>query len=731
MRKMARRMVAHTVPRARMRADAELATASGELEYDAARRLEPAPMYRAADRTQEWAEHNWWHRTPAQSEAAMIAGNRLWRDLAHQTSGGRFLSPALGLATGSFAEAMSALAVTDLAFVAPRHEITAEGPRLTIAATGDALAGSSQMAFGELVPGGAPVVVGMSYVRADDRHDWTGGEPVDKYVDGPLAVGVIYTCLVVLANPTSSRQRVSALVQIPRGSIAVGGARPTHTIDALLEPYGTHGHEVSFYFPAPGRWSHFPVHVSRAGQIVAAAPGRVLEVRAEAAAPDTGSWPYLSQRGALSEVLAFLAGANLAAVELPRVAWRLRDRGAYTAIVAALEARRVYEPTLWGYALLHGDAPRIRTWLRARAAELLGAGPVLDMIDLDAEDLGSYEHLELAPLVNARAHRLGPRREILNDGLAAQYTRFLDLVAHRRAPTAEDLLAAAHYLFAQDRVAPALAVLARVDPGAIADRMQHDYLAGYAACLTGELGRAREVAARWREHPVDRWRSRFAALGQLLDELAGAAPRTGDPRSRDQQQAELAARQPAFELAVDRDGVVVRSQHVRALELRFFEMDIELLFSRQPFVQSDVSRFSYIEPGHHERVSGPPPEHRVAWPEHLRGKNVVVEGVGAGVRKARVHYANDLGINLSHQYGQLRVQRASDGGALAATYVKVYARRRGGQVAFYKDGYTDLRGWFDYATLSTTELDVVERFAILVCSDRAGAAILEAGPPAR
>jgi hypothetical protein len=99
--------------------------------------------------------------------------------------------------------------------------------------------------------------------------------------------------------------------------------------------------------------------------------------------------------------------------------------------------------------------------------------------------------------------------------------------------------------------------------------------------------------------------------------------------------------------------------------------------------------------------------------------------------KARVHHANDLVTTLSHQYGQLRVDRASNRAPLAATYVKVYARRRGGQVGFYKDGYTDLRGWFDYASLSTTELDAVERFAILVCSDHAGAAILEAGPPAR
>jgi hypothetical protein len=709
-----------------------------DLKLDVASRDAVAPMFRAIDRTQEWAENNWWHLTPALGEVA-IAVNRLWRDLALHR-GGRFLSPWLGLATGSFAEAMCALAVTDLAFVPPSHAITSDGPRLTVVAAGNALAGSSQLIDGKLVTGGPPLVVGMSYVRADDRHDWSGGEQVDKYVEGSLVAGVVYTCQVVIANPTSSHQRIAALIQIPRGSMPVSGGRPTQTVDVRLEPYGTHGHEYSFYFPVPGKWSHFPVHVSRGGQIVAAAPPVTLDVQAGDPAPGPGSWSHVSQRGTLDEVVAYLATANLSAIDLSRIAWRMRDRRAFAAIAAALEARRAFDPMLWAYALLHRDAARLRAWLRSQGGQLLAAGPVLDMLDLDAEQLGDYEHLELAPLINARAHRLGPRLRILNDGLAAQYTRFLELVAHRKAATDEDLLAAAHYLLAQDRVAPALAVLARLDErmrvagarATLADRMQHDYLAGYAACLTGDLGRARELAHRWRDHPVDRWRHRFGALAAMLDEVDGAARvQPVDPRSREQHQAELAARQPAFDIAVDRDGVVVRSQHLAQLELRFFEMDVELLFSRQPFVQSDVSRFSFIEPGHRETLAGPPPEHRVPWPAPLRGKNVVVEAVGAGMRKAKVHYANDLATNLAHQYGQIRVQKASDQGALAATYVKVYARRRDGAVAFYKDGYTDLRGWFDYASLSTNELDAVERFAILVCSDHAGAAILEAGPPAR
>jgi hypothetical protein len=362
---------------------------------------------------------------------------------------------------------------------------------------------------------------------------------------------------------------------------------------------------------------------------------------------------------------------------------------------------------------------------------LLVAGPVLDMLEIDGEDLGTYEHLELAPLINARAHRLGQKLRILNDGLAAQYRRFLELVAHRPAPTHEDLLAAAHYLLAQDRVDDTFAMLRRVERDALADRMQYDYLAAFAACLAGDVVQARELAQRWREHPVDRWRNKFSAVIAMLDEITGSAPQIVDPRSREQQHAELAAKQPTFDLAVDRDGIVIAAQNLAHLELRFFEMDVELLFSRQPFVQSDVSRFSFIEPGHRESLASPGAEQRVPWPAELRGKNVVVEAVGAGMRKAKVHYANDLTTSLANQVGQIRVQRTSDRVALPSTYVKVYARKRGGSVEFYKDGYTDLRGWFDYASLSTTDLDNVERFAILVCSDKSGASILEASPPVR
>jgi hypothetical protein len=94
---------------------------------------------------------------------------------------------------------------------------------------------------------------------------------------------------------------------------------------------------------------------------------------------------------------------------------------------------------------------------------------------------------------------------------------------------------------------------------------------------------------------------------------------------------------------------------------------------------------------------------------------------------------------------------------VSKAYVKVYARLSNGTVRFFKDGYTDLRGRFDYASLNgpaqgqappfqqprdgapgngldyqmlkPAELAAVEKFAILVLSDTNGAATREVAPP--
>jgi len=57
------------------------------------------------------------------------------------------------------------------------------------------------------------------------------------------------------------------------------------------------------------------------------------------------------------------------------------------------------------------------------------------------------------------------------------------------------------------------------------------------------------------------------------------------------------------------------------------------------------------------------------------------------------------------------------------------AREKTGDTAFYKDGYTDVRGKFDYVSVSTGQLEGVEAFARLVKHDNLGAVIVTVKPP--
>ena len=52
--------------------------------------------------------------------------------------------------------------------------------------------------------------------------------------------------------------------------------------------------------------------------------------------------------------------------------------------------------------------------------------------------------------------------------------------------------------------------------------------------------------------------------------------------------------------------------------------------------------------------------------------------------------------------------------------MKAYIKEKNGTESFYKDGYTDLRGRFDYASLSSAQLGNAEKFSIFITSDELG-----------
>ena len=103
----------------------------------------------------------------------------------------------------------------------------------------------------------------------------------------------------------------------------------------------------------------------------------------------------------------------------------------------------------------------------------------------------------------------------------------------------------------------------------------------------------------------------------------------------------------------------------------------------------------------------------------------------AGKTRTAAYYSSAMDVKLFENQGQLKVTSRDGTKPLAKVYVKVYARFADGTVKFHKDGYSDLRGRFDYATVSTPEKQPITRFSVLILSEDQGASIRETNPPQR
>ncbi|MEA3208202.1 MAG: hypothetical protein QOE70_1259 [Chthoniobacter sp.] len=726
--------------------------------------------FRPIGPTKEWAENNYYQLRIAQQQADLVTINAFWRDFAAWNGKAPFLSPHIAEASRNFTEMMLALAVLDLPFEPAKHATKSDAGAFTLTAGSPVIAYHKQIKPTEpaAAAGGTELLVSQNFYRHGDRYREEGNEKFDKYVTTEFLSGVVYGANVVVTNPGSSPQKIEVLLQIPRGALPVLGSKATDSRRLRLEPYTTQTFEYYFYFPAPSAqpFLHYPVHVSRNERVVGAAKPFTFKVVKQLSEIDKTSWDYLSQDGTDDEVFAFLEQHNAARLNFEKVAWRARQSAEFFRKITALLAKlHLWSEPIYRYAIQHNDAPTLREWLRHRDDFLAQCGPFLDskLLVIDPIERRAYEHLEYSPLINQRAHRIGAENKIPNPVFRGQYQNLLNILAHKPALDAMDSMSVVYYLFLQDRAEEALARFHEIKAEALPTRLQHDYFRCYAAFYEEQMASARQIAAGYADHPVDRWRKLFAEVTAQLDEIENkAVARAGDDQpNREKQQAELAASEPAMDFKVENRSIALTWKNLREVTIKYYLMDPEFLFSASPFVTQDPGRFSIIKPTQSAPQALPEGKDTldIPLPAAFAKANVLVEILGAGQRKAQAYHANTLQLALAENYGRFELRDSAAGQPVSEAYVKVYARLKNGAVRFFKDGYTDLRGKFDYASLNSSdragsprpiaqdarggasgldypmlaprELNEVDRLAILILSEAHGAMVREVGPPSQ
>lgn len=711
------------------------------------RRGEIQRLFEPLDQTREWAESQYYHVRLANQHPQLIPANLFWQEfLANE--GQPFLPSHLELPCSSLHEALCALAVIDLPFEVSEQQSRVEDNELILESSGPAIV------LTESVQAATPADTETSILLGHDIFpiEATAEEQTTKPVShNRLLASTPYRAVVVVTNPGSESLPVQVLTQIPQGAIALQGGRVTKATALQLEPYSTSQVEYSFYFPVSGSFDHFGAHVNSAERHLRSTAASVLQVDDEPTTGDTQTWSYVADWGSNEEVLDYLRQANLAKVDLTRIAFRMQDESFFSAATELLAAAGAFEGALWGYAILHDIPQRIEELLHRQDAfiDRLGARLASPLLSVEPQEQMNFEHLDYKPLVQARTHQLGAQRVILNPSLHRQYHQLLDIIAHQPRIQPEQQLQLCYYLLLQNRIEEALTRFAAADESEIESQLQYDYFAAHLDFYRREYERAATIASQYVEHPIPRVREMFAQIAHQVSTRGalteGATTELLNKNGLDEATQRLlsdgrestlqsqASQAPAIELEAEGGGVAVRHRNLASVRVNYYLMDIELLFSRNPFVARTDASVPPIRPNLTESIklseSGGPTQ--LPIPTELRNRNVLIEVTGDGVSRSQLLTSNALAVTKAEAFGRLQVLTRDGRQPVDDAYVKVFARHRDGQTRFYKDGYTDLRGQFDYVTLSTGELETVEQLAILILDPELGASVMEAAPPPR
>ncbi|MCM8531747.1 MAG: hypothetical protein NE330_11340 [Lentisphaeraceae bacterium] len=675
----------------------------------------------------ELVENNYYKLTIEKQNEKLIRLNGFWRDYALHTDG-PFLSKNFMEATSNLSEMIMALAVLDLPFESEEVDFKFGDTSVTL---------SPKTSLVLLHKGIDPhaaldqqkILVKQRYFDNTSRYERVANKNIEKYVTKEFLAGRIYGAKTILSNPNGTSLEVDLLQQIPNGAIPVNQSIDSQSTLVRLNAYSTQSIESYFYFPAKGKFTQLPIHASENGKLIAYDSLFTFNVVDKLSEVDKNSWEYISVHGSNADVLNYLKTSNIENINFSTTIWRLQDSQFCTDFLKVLTEKNIYDQTVFSYSLKHQLPTYTSTYL-TQTINPTKYGKHLDstLLKIDPIERKMYQHKEYSPLINARRYQLGNDKTIANEEFRNQYNAYLNYLSYKHEITDSDKLTQTYYLLLQDRISEALEVFKKIKRNQVIEKLQYDYTHIYILFYLEKITEAEEVAKKYSNYPVVRWQSRFqSALDQITEIKTN---KTTDESSEDRQKLQESYANKEASINFDLSGAEVKGfiRNLKQVSVKYYPMNIELLFSKKPFIGKLDADFSIIEPKFSEVKDVVGNQLVFSIPENLKSSNVMVEISGKGVSSSKAYFANSMHVAVMKNYGLLKVIDKK-GKALAKSYVKVYIKDSEGSVSFLKDGYTDLRGKFDYSSVNTASLDDVEAISILVLNKDHGAVIKEVTPP--
>ena len=537
--------------------------------------------------------------------------------------------------------------------------------------------------------------------------------------------------------------------QIPEGSLPLQNTNYQKSENKKLGSYSTTTFQYYFYFPHPGNFIQFPSNITIGEKVVAVANECKFEVVKERQEISNETFRDILLSGNNKAIIEFLTTANLykgdKGFNFSDILWMLKDKEFFIEVTDTLRNRRIYDDLVWKYGFYHRDPNTIQESIMRNNAILTQAGVFFESSLIRCSpETNNFRHLDYFPMINARAHKLGGDANpgILNRQFRETYNRFLKVMIEKIKLDENDHLNFTYYLLLQDRINEAIDVFEKINPKHFDEketlRMQYDYMRAYLDFFTGsETGFkvAKSISKKYADYPILAWKVLFTEILDQLEEFEEGVDYDEDINQEDETKRKANLKksinlEPTLHCELDGKNIKVEYNNIPKVVIKYYVIDPEVMFSRAPFLNQNTEDFAYVKPMEIQEVELDKKLKSESFTiiEKLNKNNLVIEISGEGKQSFLTYFSTSLKIVINENFGELKATDQNDK-PLARVYVKAFSKETNGTIKFFKDGYTDIRGKFEYAQINSKKLNSVEKFAILVMSDEHGSVTREAKPP--
>lgn len=679
--------------------------------------------------------------------------NDFWYDLLihlnNNSTGKPFCSSNFMRGVKTITELLIALSFTDLSFEKPKIDSNVQDNKLEITSTENLFILTKEVIEkkGELLD--IEVLCSQKIYDPQDPVVYDDEDPdvfyeksIEEYI-----IGKIYASRIVLTNSTTAAIKMNLISQIPQGAIPVDSYDFIQIKDLLINSFSSEIVEFKFYFPKVGTFSLFPATVVANNKIVCMAKKvPSIEVKAGKTNKVLKTMSDVLADGNIDDILEFIRSKNMLnsrVFSFDQIYHLLQNKTFFEKVTAICEEKGIFDATIWSFSIYHTDLRRFIEYINSPNIRTH-----LDCLKFNSGAIfqnDSFEIREYYPLINPRAHVLGNAvTNIINTKFKETYNEYLFYLFLKVDLTSDDIVLLINYLLVQDQIEKALEYTNLLTPERIASittHIQFEYQTAYLNFITGypDFSKAKSICEKYLTYPVLSWRNLFVEIANQLAEFEESSTFF---ESTEVKEGELLNKQkstkvPSFTCNIENKQIKFVSNMIGQFTIKFYKIELEVIFSLSPFDFESKKTYTCVSPFFettfkvHDESELTVSHFNI--PECIFAENLFVEVRSSNEQLKKSEFLTYIPFLLNcvvtKEFGILKCVDPKTNKPVPKLYAKCFAKYNTGEVKFYKDGYTDLRGSFDFVSLNTDKIDNIQSFAVMVTSPEYGSKILIESPP--